>query len=226
MPKRARKLDAGRGAGWDSGFTLLEAIVVVVIMLVVLAMALPSLMRAVKHYQSETDARNIADMLSQARTEAVRQNKRISTIFVAATGKNGDEYGIDLNGNGALDSTEPTSMMASGITFWQNNTPALPANTNLPADYSGFAIPPGSGFTPGVPGPPSAYSVTFSADGTVVAYNSTSSTWALATSVWGIVISNATNIGDANTDTWLICVTPAARIRIFYWQSGTGWVAG
>src|ERR1700674_2264865 len=90
----------------NSGFSLLELVIGIGIILVLAAIALPQLRRALRRYQTESTARNIANIIVQARSEAVKLNRRIGTAFVAASGNNGDRYGIDENGDGVLQATE------------------------------------------------------------------------------------------------------------------------
>ncbi len=203
-------------AGETSGFSLMELLLVLSVIVVVTAIATPTIVRTVRRYQTESSARNVASILLRTRTEAVKRNQRISTIFVAPSGTNGAFYGIDLNGNGALDPTEPRVMAAPGMTFWQNNTPTVPPTTGLPADYTSLAAP----ATPS--GGPTAYSVTFSPQGTVVVNNG--GQWQLASQTLGICVTNGNALGAGNSDSWLITITPTAHLRVFYWQSG-GWSA-
>lgn len=68
-------------------------------------------------------ARNFANMILRARTEAVKRNKRMSTAFVPASGVNGDLYGVDLNRGGTLDTSGPTIMAVNGVTLMNGRLP-------------------------------------------------------------------------------------------------------
>jgi len=219
----------GENAGSQSrnrGFSLLELLVVIGIILVVAAFAAPSLLSALRTYQRESMARGIANIILQARFEAIKGNKRVSTAFAPAAGVNGDTYGVDLNGNGTLDPNEPIAMLLNGLSFWNSNTPAAPPTTNLPADYSTFTVPTAPATQPPAsqgPTPLTSYNIVFSPQGTVVVYQNPN--WALAPQVQGFAVTNGATIGAANSNSYLIEITPAGRVRLFYWQAGVGWVA-
>lgn len=195
----------------ESGFTVVELLVVVFIILITAAAATPTLVRTVQRYRTEASARNIANILTRARLEAIKRNQRLSTIFLPPSGGNGARYGIDLNGNGVLEATEPQIMAASGVTFWQNNTPTAPPTTGLPTDYTDLGLPTAPS------GGPTSYSVTFSPQGTVVVNNA--GNWQLASKTMAIAVTNGISISPAHSS-WLITITPAAHIRMFSWQNG------
>lgn len=201
---------AQRARARDRGFSVMELLICVAIMAIVAAIAVPMVLSSVDRYQVESSAHNVAQMLLEARTDAVKTHRRVSTIFVAPAANNGTVFGIDLNGDGSLQQTEPQTMLARGVGFWQNDSAAVPSTTNLPSDYSNLSAP-------------SAYAVTFSPRGTVVVNNG--ATWQLATSVFAICVTNGSSIGAAGSDSWLITVTPAAHVEVFRWLAGTGWVA-
>lgn len=191
------------------GFSMMELLISIAILAIVAAIAVPMVLSSVEKYEVEASAHNVAQMLLRARTEAVKTHRRVSTIFVAPSGSNGTVFGIDLNGDGTLQQTEPQTMLASGVSFWQNDSAVVPATTNLPSDYSS-------------PAAPSAFAVTFSPEGTVVV--NSGGTWQLAPSVFALCVTNGSSIGAAGSDSWLITVTPAAHIQTFRWLPGTGWV--
>jgi len=219
----------GENAGLQSqtrGFSLLELLVVIGIILVVAAFAAPSWLSAIHQYQRESTARSIANIILRARFEAVKGNKRVATAFAPAAGVNGDLYGVDLNGNGTLEPNEPITMVLNGVSFWNSNAPAAPPTTNLPADYSTFTVPTAPAPQPPAsqsPTPLTSYSIVFSPQGTVVVYQSPN--WVLAPQVQGFAVTNGATIGAANSDSYLIEITPAGRVRLFHWQAGVGWVA-
>lgn len=206
----ARIAQRGRARVAERGFTMMEVLISVAILAIVAAIAVPMVLSSVEKYEVEASAHNVAQMLLRARTEAVKTHRRISTIFVAPAGNNGTVFGIDLNDDGALQQAEPQMMLASGVSFWQNDSAAVPVTTNLPSDYSSLAAP-------------SKFAVTFSPRGTVVVNNG--GTWQLATSVFALCVTDGSSIGAAGSDSWLITVTPAAHVQVFRWLAGTGWKA-
>lgn len=207
-PERSEPCQRARHA--PRGFTMIEVLISVAILAIVAAIAVPMVLSSVERYKVEASAHNVAQMLLEARTEAVKTHRRISTIFVAPAGNNDTAFGIDLNGDGTLQVSEPQTMLARGVSFWQNDSPSVPVGTNLPSDYSGLVAP-------------AAFVVTFSPQGTVVVNNG--GTWQLASSVIGLCVTDGSTVGAAGSDSWLIAVTPAAHVQLFRWLAGTGWVA-
>ncbi|MCH7765411.1 MAG: type II secretion system protein [Acidobacteria bacterium] len=66
------------------GFTMLELLVVVFIVLIMSAMAVPALFRSIRGYQLEGAARKVANVIVRARFEAVQRNRRICSAFFRA----------------------------------------------------------------------------------------------------------------------------------------------
>ncbi|MFQ5664544.1 MAG: Tfp pilus assembly protein FimT/FimU [Terriglobia bacterium] len=197
----------------QAGFSLVEILVAVVVFLVLASIAAPNLVRAIRRYQLESSARNVANIILRTRYEAVNRNRRVATAFLPPAGNEGARYGIDMNGNGILDALEPRVMVSSQATFWQNNVPTLPpANTlaTLPADYTNVAVP----LNP-------AYSVSFSPRGTVVV-DAGGGNWQLAPQVQLIAFVRGDPNDPPNFDSWLIGVTPAGRVRVWFW-AGNAW---
>jgi prepilin-type N-terminal cleavage/methylation domain-containing protein len=206
---------AGRAA--RAGFSLIEMMVVVAIILILGAIAAPSLWRAIRRYQIESDARNISGILMTARYEAIKRQERICTIFVAPDldeGR-GPKYGIDLDADGALEDTsdddprEPSIIASRVVNFFRDNVATLPPDDSidtLPEDYQGVELAPD-------------YSICFSATGTVVTDPDGTGVWNLAANVQGFAFLRGDPNATADIDAWFVIVTPAGRIRLFTWQS-------
>jgi type II secretory pathway pseudopilin PulG len=64
-----------------AGFSIVELVVSLCILLILTAMAVPSLMRSVRTYQLNSAAASVSDMLKFTRFEAVRQNKKVSFLL-------------------------------------------------------------------------------------------------------------------------------------------------
>src|SRR3989338_6371415 len=103
----------------ERGFSLLEMMAVVAILLILGAMASPSLMRAIRSYRLESSTRQIADILKRTRYEAMRRNQRIATAYQAPMGARGAELGIDFNMNGSLDTGEPRAQMPPYLLIYE-----------------------------------------------------------------------------------------------------------
>jgi len=65
------------------GFSVVELVVSICVMLILTAIAIPSLMRSLRVYQLNDAAARLADMLKFTRFEAVRQNTKMSFLMKA-----------------------------------------------------------------------------------------------------------------------------------------------
>lgn len=68
-------------ASRKTGFSLLELVVAMVIALILLAVALPSFLRAYHFYQLNQAATQVADILRLTRYEAIRNNRPLRCVF-------------------------------------------------------------------------------------------------------------------------------------------------
>jgi len=65
-----------------AGFSMIELVVSISVMLILTALAVPSLMRSLRTYQLNSAAASVSDMMKYTRFEAVRQNKNMSFLLV------------------------------------------------------------------------------------------------------------------------------------------------
>lgn len=79
MLKSAKRAGTRRVA--IAGFSMVELVVSLCIMLILTAIAVPSLMRSVRVYQLNSAAGNISDVLKFTRFEAVRRNTKVSFLL-------------------------------------------------------------------------------------------------------------------------------------------------
>lgn len=89
---------------------MVELVVSISVMLVLTAMAIPSLVRSLHAYQLNSGAASVSDMLKFTRFEAVRRNTELNFLMQA----NGPGWlvGTDSNNNGTLDPTEKQQSIA------------------------------------------------------------------------------------------------------------------
>jgi type IV fimbrial biogenesis protein FimT len=107
-----------------AGFSVVELAVSLCILLILTAIAVPSLMRSLRAYQLNSAAGNISDMLKFTRFEAVRRNTRVSFLLAP-------------NGSGWIVWTGPNT-----------DTAPSPAEKQLP--IAGYASLVTSGAPPGL----------------------------------------------------------------------------
>src|SRR5258708_7571721 len=94
-----------------SGFSTVEVVISLVVILILGAIASPMLMKAVRIYQLNDSATRLADMVKVTRFEAIRNNKKADVRFQ----QNGTTWLVwkDSNLNGTPDVTE-TQMVLGG----------------------------------------------------------------------------------------------------------------
>ena len=100
----------GRGT---AGFTLVEVTVSTLVLLILAAIAIPSILHSLRIYRLSGAAQNVALLLQLARYDAIRGNTTVN--FRTQTVNNVVYAWIDLNGNGVRDATEPTVQISSDI---------------------------------------------------------------------------------------------------------------
>ena len=110
------------------GFSVLELMLVVVIILIILGMAAPKMMRIISNQKLQASAQAYAGLLQEARARAVQDDKAYEVLF-STSGGAPIAY-VDLNDNGSFDaSTEPAVLLAS---------PIVVTDTGLPPSTKGF----------------------------------------------------------------------------------------
>jgi prepilin-type N-terminal cleavage/methylation domain-containing protein len=101
------------GRRFAAGFSLVELLLSVFILCVLVAISLPTLMRAYRSYQLNDAATRFSGTLKTTRFSAIRKNTPI-TCFVRQTGSTWTIW-ADLDGDGSAQSTEP-QILIGGLT--------------------------------------------------------------------------------------------------------------
>lgn len=148
------------------GFTVTEFLVVVLIVLAIMAAALPSVNETLDGYQLYSAASEVATQIQNARYRALKTNSTVSFLATA------NRFGTDTNADGNLTSSQDTSLtLPDGVTFIQLTSPPVSGAVNLSPSASnvkGLAFTPqgtvASLTTAGLPD----FSTAFSANGGVI----------------------------------------------------------
>lgn len=98
----------------EAGFSLLELLVVLAIVLVVTAVAMPMITTTVSNYRLKSAASQVAGMIQQCRIASVRANQSLQ--MRAATVNGQQQVYVDLNSNSAFNTGEPMMLMPNRIT--------------------------------------------------------------------------------------------------------------
>ena len=119
-----------RGNAASKGFSLLEIVIVMAIMLCLAGVAFPIFTKISYNVRLKSAATNLSGLMQQARIMAARQNA-VYTITIPTTG---GKACIDLNRDGTCQSTEPL------ITFNRNVVPATGAPTGTGSQPSPYVL--------------------------------------------------------------------------------------
>lgn len=217
----------------DAGFTLIEVAIVLTIIGVVSAMAVPNVSRYMENGRGRAAAKTIADAFHIARAQAIRTGNN-HVVFFSANGAgdvagkvlvdaDGDPVPVLILNDGAPGSADQNCEIDSGeetITFeaqpgvgWGFNAP--PATAEAPDDDAVTAIPvSGSSFR--APNGTTAVTwVQFRPDGVPVAIDNACNTGRLGSGGGTIYL------WTMNRD-FAITLSPLGGVRVHVWDAGQG----
>ena len=135
----------------EAGFSLIELSVSLIVMMIIAAIAIPSILQGWNSYRLTSAADSVAGLLERTRFEAIHKNARLSCVAAQVGGL--WVVAIDENGNGQPDPTEPQVDLPGPATFV--GAGVAPGPASMGPSYAAAIIPNGS--------------LTFDARGTVVA---------------------------------------------------------
>jgi type II secretory pathway pseudopilin PulG len=103
------------------GFSMVELAVSLTVLLILTAIAIPTLMRSFRTYQLNDAAARLSDMLKFTRFEAVRRNTQVNFLMQAS----GTDWlvGADSNNNGTIDATEKQQLISGIVTLLPAGAP-------------------------------------------------------------------------------------------------------
>jgi type II secretory pathway pseudopilin PulG len=203
----------GLGVGDSSGFSLLELIIVIGIMMVVAAIAAEFVQRAAQTMRLKESAINYSNLLQQARLRAVHDDKYY-TVLTATGGTNGPIAFIDVAGTGAYVPGEPMMVFSAGVspmTF--SSGPAL-------SDLESKFLPndPGAVLTVNT----TALGPSFGPRGLPCTPTTGGATTCPYLTPAGVPTSYITFVQNTQNQNWeAVTVTPAGRIRQWRYDGST-----
>src|SRR5260221_13231257 len=100
---RDKKIDVSAMRTHESGFSMVELMIVSVVMVVIAGLAVPNIFRTFQNYQLDAAGHSVASLLQQARMQAVKTNLPAYANFANAT-----------SGNMAFVSTDNSTTYAAG----------------------------------------------------------------------------------------------------------------
>jgi prepilin-type N-terminal cleavage/methylation domain-containing protein len=134
LENRAKR--SGTRCSRSHGFSMVELLVSVAILLILTAVSIPTFTQSLRSYQLNDAAARLSDILKFTRYEAVRRNKPVDLRIQ----QNGISWNVwtDSNGNGVMDPPEKQSLITGFVTLLPAGGPPSPA----PITASLGAIPP------------------------------------------------------------------------------------
>jgi prepilin-type N-terminal cleavage/methylation domain-containing protein len=128
------------GLGTRRGFSLIELIMVMAIMLAVAAIAMPKFVTFVSTYQLKSALNSVAGTLQQTRIIAVRKNKYYQFNYAMPASRQ-YVFAETVNANSTWDSGEPGGALPSKVTIQTTGFPGNATTTpNFTAQASSVAI--------------------------------------------------------------------------------------
>ena len=124
-----------RGMCDSRGFSMVELVVVVALIMILSAFAVPQVMNNLRTYQLTSAASQVADAIKFTRSEAIRRNVNVNCLASAS----GSTWmvGTDSNGDGTLETSERHFLMTGMTQFLPSsnvaNAGSLPTALNVPA---------------------------------------------------------------------------------------------
>lgn len=120
----------------ESGFTILESAVVVLLVGAVIAMATPKITGAMREYRLNVAMRQMADLIHRVKTQAVSDNHKASLVVDTANNRMGLIV-YDINGTVVRTDYSPLPLGVSFATPSGVNAPVAGAPTSRPVSFPG-----------------------------------------------------------------------------------------
>ena len=110
------------------GFTIVELLVVLLVIMIITAVALPSFMQSYRIYQLNDAANQVAGVLKFTRYEAIRLNVAAATPLKAQVRQSGSSPVItnvftDSNNSGTVQSTAKQILLSGNVNLVSSNVP-------------------------------------------------------------------------------------------------------
>jgi type II secretion system protein H len=126
-PRGTRLAQGGRAMGYDAlthkrrelGFTLLEVLVVVAIVMIMAAVSLPAISQYIRNYKIRAAAQEVAGEVQSARSKAIMTNTNAGVSFVTV---DADSYRFVQEDLAPAEQLSPVRDLPTGIRFEASGT--------------------------------------------------------------------------------------------------------
>lgn len=191
----------------EQGFTLVELMIALAVIMIVLAIAVPPMINTVNDISLRYSASELSSLLQSARIQAVKSNSSY-TVQSGALPNGQATYFIDLPKTGAYVVGDPFLPMSSSVTLHAGTGSGAP-NEGVFLGSLNFAIDPGTS------------QPSFNARGCpcVVVGNACPQTPGQ-----GLVIFLSKSVLTGNVPWAAVVVTPSGRIQVWTCDSAGNWV--
>lgn len=135
--KRNAKLARG-GRNPHRGFSVIELVLTLVVLLILTVLAVPVILRSLQSYQLNSSASQLSGMLKFAKFEAIRQNTPVACQIL----QQGTTWvvWVDSNGNGTPDGSEPRMFIGGSFTLLP--AASVPSSSSIAATLGADATMP------------------------------------------------------------------------------------
>src|SRR5258707_5232964 len=113
---RDKKIDVSAIRTHESGFSMVELMIVSVVMVVIAGLAVPNIFRTFQNYQLDAAGHSVASLLQQARMQAVKTNLPAYANFANATSGN-MAFVTNDPANTAYTAGNPDVQLSSAVSF-------------------------------------------------------------------------------------------------------------
>jgi len=127
MELSPKPVSVKRGRCRQVGFSLVELLLSLVVLLIITTLAVPVVLRSLQSYQLNSAASQLSGMLKLAKFEAIRQNLPVS--YQVQPQGTGWLVWVDSNGNGTADPTEPQMVLTGTFTLLTGGS--IPDTSNI-----------------------------------------------------------------------------------------------
>lgn len=129
----------------EKGTSLVEIAIVVMIISIVIAFALPAVANSIRSYNLRSACERVAERLAGARALAMAKNKNVTVSFATPGGSNITAYGYDFSPVNSPDGTPDTIDPADPTQSYYTETP--PSGITASFTAGGVTLANGKGVT-------------------------------------------------------------------------------